>query len=137
FAGADVVIASAREPNVVARVIAGEDLGTVFAVARRMSARKHWIAYTLRPRGAVIVDRGAAEAVRDKNKSVLAIGVLGVRGAFSPGDAVAVVDADGEEIARGLARLSSTDAARVAKKKLEDGEDVVVHRDDLVVMPKE
>jgi glutamate 5-kinase len=141
LAGADVVIAAAREPGVIARVLAGEDVGTVFAaIPQRISARKHWIAYTLRPRGAVIVDRGAAEAICAQNRSILAVGVLGVRGTFLPGDAVAVVGPDGAEIARGLARVSASDAARLAGRKKEDEEepdDVIVHRDDLVVLPPE
>jgi glutamate 5-kinase len=139
--GADVVIAAAREPNIVTRVLAGEDVGTVFAaVPQRLSARKHWIAYTLRSRGAVLVDRGAAEAIVSHHRSVLAVGVLGVRGTFMPGDAVAVVDPEGTEIARGLARVSASDAARIARRKREDDEepdDIVVHRDDLVVLPTE
>lgn len=139
LAGASVVIAAAREPSVVTRVLAGEDLGTVFAaVPQRLSARKHWIAYTLRPRGAVLVDRGAAEAICAKNRSVLAVGVLGVRGTFTTGDAVAIVDPEGAEIARGLAHLSASDAARIAGRQREDeGDAVIVHRDDLVVLPAE
>jgi glutamate 5-kinase len=133
--GANVVIASARAPGIIGRVLRGEDVGTAFgAVVRRMSARKHWIAYTLRPRGAIVVDRGAAAAIV-ANKSVLAVGVVGVRGMFAPGDAVMVVDPDGAELARGLTRLSASDAARLAGKKHdEQGEDVVIHRDDLVVL---
>jgi glutamate 5-kinase len=134
--GANVVIASAREPNVVSRVLACEDIGTLFAaVAQRLSARKHWIAYTLRPRGAIVVDAGAAAAVAKQHKSVLAVGVLGVRGAFAPGDAVTIVDGGGVEIARGLARVSSGDAARVAGRRADEGEDeVIVHKDDLVLL---
>jgi glutamate 5-kinase len=139
LAGANVVIAHAREPNVLGRVVAGEDLGTFFpAVPQRLSARKHWIAYTLRPRGVLLVDRGAAEAICSKNRTLLAIGVLGVRGTFQPGDAVSIVDPEGTEIARGLSRLSAGDAARVARQKREEaGDDVVVHKDDLVVLPVE
>jgi glutamate 5-kinase len=141
LAGADVVIAAARDPRVVTRILAGEDVGTVFAaVPQRLSARKHWIAYTLRPRGAVLVDRGAAEAISTGSRSILAIGVLGVRGTFLPGDAVSVVDPEGAEIARGLARVSAGDAARIARRKREDddeGDDIVVHCDDLVVLPSE
>ncbi len=141
LAGADVVIAAAREPDVIRRVLAGEDVGTVFAaVPQKLSARKHWIAYTLRPRGAVLVDRGAAEVIATKNKSVLAVGVLGVRGAFLAGDAVSIVDPDGAEIARGLTRLSASETAGIAGKRRDDEdetEDVVVHREDLVVLPKE
>ncbi|WP_438006548.1 glutamate 5-kinase [Sorangium sp. So ce321] len=139
LAGSHVVIAAAREPGIITRIVAGEDVGTLFAaVPQRLSARKHWIAYTLRPRGAILVDRGAAEAIGSKNRSILAVGVLGVRGTFLPGDAVAVVDPEGTEIARGLARMSAGDAARIARKKRDEaGEDVVVHRDDLVVLPSE
>jgi glutamate 5-kinase len=141
LAGADVVIAAARAPSVVTRVLAGEDVGTVFAaVPQRISSRKHWIAYTLRARGVVLVDRGAVEAICTANRSVLAVGVLGVRGTFMPGDAVSIVDPEGNEIARGLAKVSAGDAARVARRKREDDEDpddVIVHRDDLVVLPPE
>jgi len=139
LAGAHVVIAHAREAGILSRVASGEDVGTFFpAVSQRLNARKHWIAYTLRPRGAILVDRGAAEAIVAKNRSILAIGVLGVRGVFQPGDAVSVVDPEGREIARGLCRMSPSDVSRVARQKREEeGEDVVVHRDDLVVLPSE
>jgi glutamate 5-kinase len=142
LAGADVVIAGAREPNVVTRVLDGEALGTVFpAVPQRLSARKHWIAYTLRPRGALLVDRGAAEAICAQSKSLLAVGVLGVRGTFLPGDAVSIADASGTEIARGLSRVSASDAARLAGHRREDDEEaedvMMVHRDDLVLLPPE
>jgi len=136
-AGASVVIAAAHEPNVVQRVLAGEDVGTLFPSAhRRLSARKHWIAYTLRPRGAVILDEGAAHAIT-RRKSVLSVGVLGVRGAFEPGDSVAVVDQRGHELARGLTKLSSTDAAHAAGRRGNDPAQVVVHSHDLVVLPEE
>jgi glutamate 5-kinase len=87
----------------------------------------------------VLVDRGAAAAIVDKNRSVLAVGVLGVRGTFVPGDAVSLIDPDGREIARGLTKLSATDAARLAGKRGSEPEDepVVIHRDDLVVLPDE
>jgi len=139
LAGAHVVIARAAEPDIVGRVLGGEDVGTLFpAVAQRLGARKHWIAYTLRPRGAVLVDRGAAQVIVSKNSSLLAVGVLGVRGTFLPGDAVAILDPEGTTIAQGLTRLSASDAARLARKRREDeGEAVVVHRDDLVVLPTE
>ncbi|MEO1513136.1 MAG: glutamate 5-kinase, partial [Planctomycetota bacterium] len=69
LAGADVVIASAREPQVLSRLVAGEDLGTLItARERRLSGRKHWIAYTLRPRGAALVDEGAAVAIEEDHE---------------------------------------------------------------------
>lgn len=137
LAGAHVVIASAKEPDVLRRVLAGDDIGTLFAAAHeKLSARKYWIAFTLRPRGALLLDTGACAAVIDKHKSVLAVGVLGVRGAFHPGDSVSILDPAGHEIARGLARLSAADAARAAYRKGDPSADEeLIHRDDLVVLP--
>jgi glutamate 5-kinase len=140
LAGANVVVADARASGVLDAVLSGEDTGTLFVGSReRLSAKKYWIAFTLRPRGDVVLDRGAAEAVRAKGKSVLSVGILGVRGDFRAGDAVRVVDADGGEIARGLARCGAGDAAMVAGKAREDLPAelaelaVVIHADELVV----
>ena len=98
---------------------------------RAVSRAPHWIAFTLRPRGDLVLDAGAAAAVRRDNKSVLAVGVLGVRGDFRVGDAVRILAPEGDEIGRGLARFDATDATRVAGKKTDDN--VLVHRDELVV----
>ena len=121
-------------------MLQGDDVGTLFVAAgERLSARKAWIAFTLRPRGDIVLDRGAATAVAAKGKSVLSVGVLGVRGDFRVGDAIRVLDAQGREIARGLARCAAGDAARVAGKAREDLPPelsdlaVMVHADELVV----
>jgi len=138
--GANVVVADGRTAGVLDAVLAGDDVGTLFVAApERLSARKYWIAFTLRPRGELLLDRGAADAVRAKGKSVLSVGVLGVRGDFRAGDAVRVVDVEGREVARGLARCSAPDAAMVAGKAREDLPPevaqlaVLVHADELVV----
>lgn len=144
LAGATVVIADARKPDTIARVLAGDDVGTLFLPnAHRLASRKHWIAFTLRPRGVVLVDRGAADALEARGGSLLAVGVIGVRGAFGAGDAVQVVDPDGREVARGLAAVAAVDVARIAGKKKDEIErllghaiDAVVHRDDLVVLAR-
>lgn len=142
-AGTAVVVAPAARPNVIGEVISGKDVGTLFPPhASALRARQHWIMYTLRPRGDVLVDEGAARAIRSGKSSLLPVGVIGVRGDFGAGDAVRLVTADGEEVGRGLARLGSTETARAAGKKGPElealfahlGGDaiVVVHRDDLV-----
>ena len=140
LAGSHVVIAEARAPGIVEAVLRGEDVGTFFAAAPdRLSAKKAWIAFTLRPKGALVLDRGASEAVRSKGKSVLAVGVVGVRGAFRAGDAVVLVDPDGAELGRGLARCAAEDAARVARlgrderSSFDRGLDVLVHRDEMAI----
>jgi glutamate 5-kinase len=141
LAGASVVVADARDAGTVSAILSGADVGTLFLPhPQRIQARKHWIAFTLRPRGAIILDHGAVAAVVERGRSVLPVGVLGVRGQFGPGDAVTLVGPDGREIGRGLARLGASDTAAIAGKKSEDlvalrgDEDiVVVHRDDLVL----
>ncbi|MBI4956940.1 MAG: glutamate 5-kinase [Myxococcales bacterium] len=150
LAGAHAVIASAAEPAVLPRLLAGEDLGTLFcARERRISSRKHWIAFTLRPRGAALLDVGAADAIVHSGRSVLTVGVVGVRGNFVGGDAIGLYTLDGVEIGRGLARLSAADAARLAgghgaalpadrasaqpHAAGADRGEVLVHRDDLVL----
>ncbi len=138
-AGASVVIASAaRAP--LSEVLSGNDVGTyVPAATDAMRARQHWIAYTLRPRGALLLDDGAATAVRAGRSSLLPIGIAGVRGDFVVGDSVVLLAPDGQEVARGLTRMGASEVARVAKNdsdnlQLRYGERdwVVVHRDDLV-----
>jgi glutamate 5-kinase len=142
LAGAAVVIADARAESTLDDIFAGRDVGTlVLPEPDRLGARKHWILFTLRPRGALIVDAGAAQALEARGGSLLAVGVLGVRGGFGAGDAVQIVDPSGREIARGLAALSAIDVARIAGKRGPEIEavvgrsiDAVVHRDDLVVV---
>ncbi|MCA9623244.1 MAG: glutamate 5-kinase, partial [Myxococcales bacterium] len=135
LSGAHVVIASADAPQVVQRILAGEIVGThLHAVPRRLKSRKHWIAYTLRPSGAAVLDAGATRAVVEGGRSALCVGILGVRGSFVVGDAISLVDAAGEEIARGLSKLSASEAARLAGRADDNGSAVLVHRDDLVLL---
>ncbi len=140
LAGANVVVADARDPSALEDVLAGRDVGTLFVAAReRLNAKKYWIAFTLRPRGEIILDAGAARVVQAKGKSVLSVGVLGVRGDFRAGDAVRLVDPEGREVARGLARCGIADAARVAGRRREDLPEelaqlaTLVHAGELVV----
>jgi glutamate 5-kinase len=139
--GASVVIASAAEPDGIVRLLQGEDLGTLFTPdPNSLKARKHWIAYTLRPRGTILINQGAADALRTGNGSLLPIGVIGVRGQFSSNEAVQLCTPDGKEVARALTRFGVADVARVAGKTKEElaeklgiPDPLVVHRDDLVV----
>jgi glutamate 5-kinase len=142
LAGASVIIGNARDAHTLGAILAGDDVGTLFLPhPQRIQARKHWIAFTLRPRGAILLDDGAVNAVVEKGRSVLPVGVLGVRGEFAPGDAVTLMAPSGREIGRGLARIGATETAAIAGKRSEEltslrgeGSDlVVVHRDDLVL----
>jgi glutamate 5-kinase len=139
--GAAVVIGNATRKNVVTDMLEGADVGTRIGPSESaLRARKHWIAYTLRPRGTVIIDAGAAAAIAGGRSSLLSVGVLGVSGQFNAGDAVRIVTPEGHEAGRGLTRLGTLELARAAERRRptsappEDrGEpSVVVHKDDLV-----
>jgi glutamate 5-kinase len=130
LAGCHVVIADARAKTPLDSVLSGEDVGTLFVAAKeRMSARKHWIAFTLKPKGVLVLDSGCVAALRKRTASVLAIGVQGVRGTFEEGDAVRLFDPAGAEIGRGLARYSTLACSTAANAT----KDVLVHHDDLVL----
>jgi glutamate 5-kinase len=138
MAGAHVVIADARNPGILVDIAAGKDVGTLFVPPKtRLSAKKHWIAFTLRPRGDLVLDAGAVSAVKREGKSLLPVGILGVRGDFKTGDAVRLLDASAEgsarEIGRGLSRVAAVDALRVCGQVTDEAAEVLVHRDDLVV----
>ena len=141
--GASTVIAWGREPQALIRLTQGEAIGTLLvAQTQKMQARKQWIADHLQLRGSVSVDPGAAAKVRDHGKSLLPIGMTGVQGDFSRGDVIAVRDADGTEIARGLANYSSPEARLICRKASSEfekllgytGEPEMVHRTNLVLI---
>ncbi len=141
--GAGTVIAPGAVDDILGKVFAGEDVGTLLRApaGARATARKRWISTTLRPRGTLYVDAGAVAALK-KHASLLFAGVREVEGSFQPGDPVNVAHADDRApFARGLVRLSDEDARRVAGKKTVEAQalisalpDELIHRDDLVLL---
>jgi glutamate 5-kinase len=138
MSGVPVIIGDARDPELLSKLVRGEDCGTLFLPhGSPLASKKHWIAYTLKPKGTIVVDAGAARAVCEGNASLLPGGVVGVRGDFDVGDPVAIVDPEQREIARGLSRFPMNEVARMAGKKPKNGKGkstAVVHRDELVVL---
>jgi glutamate 5-kinase len=128
--GIPLVIASGKKKDVLARVVAGEDEGTLFvAQPAKLQGRKRWIAFFHHPKGALFVDNGAKLALREKGKSLLPPGVARCEGDFISGDVVRICDLDGMEFARGIARF---DSEAVRARSLPKAE--LVHRDDLVIL---
>ena len=127
--GIPLVIASGKKKNVLAKILAGEDEGTLFVAPEKVQGRKRWIAFFHHPQGALFVDDGAKLALREKGKSLLPPGVARCEGEFAAGDVVRICDLDGTEFARGIARF---DSAAVRARKLPKEE--LVHRDDLVIL---
>lgn len=139
-AGCSMVIASGRVPHPITALEAGGRCTWFPARANSITVRKRWIAGHLEIRGAYSVDAGAARALAD-GKSLLPAGTVAIRGEFARGDAVAVIDHDGLEIARGLSAYASTDAQRLLGQRSGEiekllgyrGPDELIHRGDLVL----
>lgn len=137
--GAQTAIVRGKDRGVLTSLFAGDDVGTLVTAdaADRENAKRRWIG-SLKSRGSVVVDDGAARALK-KNSSLLYAGVVAVDGDFAAFDVVTVKDRHGNVFARGLSAVSSDDARKVLGKKTADAKalvdglpDELIHRDDLV-----
>jgi glutamate 5-kinase len=129
-AGIPMVIASGRKPDVLARILAAEEEGTLFLPrATRLKSRKRWLAFFHHPKGKLVVDEGAKRALREEGRSLLLPGVSHCEGAFAAGEVVRICDLNGTEFARGISRYSNDDITARRRTAPE-----VVHRDDLVIL---
>jgi glutamate 5-kinase len=142
--GINLVIASGTEKNAVPRIVAGEEIGTLFVSREnRLQFRKRWLAFGARIMGSIIVDEGCCKALHKAGGcSILPAGITGVEGNFEAGSTVSVKDAQGHEMARGLVHYGSEELEKI--KGCRSGEieellghknfDEVIHRDDLVIL---
>jgi glutamate 5-kinase len=145
-AGVIMVIADGREPDVIPRIMRGEEIGTiVIPKLAKMRSRKRWIAYAAVPKGQLVVDEGAARALVEEGKSLLPVGIVSVEGEFEAGDMVTVMtekNGSRHEIARGLTNYDSQDLRRIQGCRSKDivkrlghrDFDEAIHRDNLVVL---
>ena len=141
--GTATVVAGGRTPGVLNRLLTGEELGTFFTANEApLSSRKHWIAYSVDPKGAVVLDQGAVGALRHGGHSLLPSGITAVEGDFGPGDPVRCLGPDGQEIARGLSNYGAQVLGGICGKRSDEihrllGADAceeAIHRDDLVLL---
>ena len=143
FSGIKTIIANSKRKNVLNKIIAGEDVGTFFApqTVKKVKSIKKWIAFGMKTKGGIVIDRGAEEAVLNKGKSILAVGVVKVDGKFNKGDTLKVFSLDSKLIAKGISNFSSEDIEKIKGKnrdKILSEFDTsmcseVIHRDCLVV----
>ncbi len=140
--GASTVIAWGREPDALVRLVQGEAIGTLLiAQTQKQQARKQWMADHLQLRGSVTIDAGAVSKLKADGSSLLPIGMTGVDGDFSRGEVIAILDAQGQEVARGLANYAAAEARLLCRKPSGDiaqllgyaAESEMVHRDNLVL----
>ena len=141
--GAQTVIASGNEPDVLVRLAAGEAIGTLLsAQTTPLAARKQWLADHLQVAGRLGLDPGAAKALRSGGKSLLPVGVKSVEGEFERGAVVACLSPEGAEIARGLVNYNAQESRRIAGRASNEIEAILgyidgpelIHRDNLVLL---
>lgn len=144
-AGENMIIASGRQSGVLQRIMSGDNVGTLFlGQAKGITPFKRWLGFSAQVRGRIQLDDGARQAILDKGRSLLAAGVVGTQGEFQKGDVVALCDAEGTVIARGLTNYSSADIERIKGLKSENiaqaigrrSYEEVIHRDNLALVSK-
>ena len=141
-AGIDVVIAAGGEPTCMAKILAGEAVGTLFkASSSPLETRKRWI-FGAPPAGEIRIDQGASEALREGKRSLLPKGILSVNGIFSRGEVVRIVDPSGKDMAHGVSRYGSEALSLISGRHPGEIESLLgyeygpvdVHRDDLIML---
>jgi len=141
--GVSTLIINGEQPGLLLNVLSGKPGGSLFvARERRLTSRKHWIAFTLRSRGHLRLDQGAVQALAERGKSLLASGIVDVVGQFEAGDPVSCLDPNGKEFAKGLVNFPSDLLARIKGLKTHDIQqqiglqeyEEVIHRDNLVIL---
>lgn len=141
--GVTVIIADGKEPNVIGRVAAGEAIGTRFLPAKsKLESRERWMLSGLSTKGKLVVDSGAALALKKQKRSLLAAGIKEVEGRFKRGDIVNIFDGEGSRLGCGITNYGSSDIEKIKGAHSENivsllGYDYgseVVHRNNLVVL---
>jgi glutamate 5-kinase len=143
-AGENMIIASGRQSGLLGKILDGQLIGTLFlAQGKSITPWKRWIGFSAQPRGRLVLDSGACQAITRQGRSLLAIGILRVEGSFQKGDIVALHDQAGIEMARGLTNYRSDEIQRIQGLRSKQIAEVlghrpyeeVVHRDNLVLLP--
>ena len=141
--GANTIIASGAEENILQKIAHGETVGTLLSADNEpMSARKQWLANQLKISGKLFLDAGASKAVQQSGVSLLAVGVNRVEGDFQRGEVISCINTEGKEIARGLINYDSKESLKIKGETSEKFESILgyvdeaelIHRDNLVLL---
>jgi len=141
--GVATVMINGKQRDIITHTLAGAAVGTLFLPPKKsLNRRKHWIAYTLRPSGKIIVDKGAREVLSRQGKSLLPSGIVAIEGKFGRGSSVRICDTAGVEFARGIVDYSQREVAMLAGRQSSEIEDIlgyrysdeIIHRDNLVIL---
>ena len=140
--GAETVICSGLEAEVLLKLAAGEQVGTLLTVARSpLAARKQWLAGHKPPAGRLTLDDGACKVLTERGGSLLAVGVVAVHGEFNRGEVVSCADRNGRDIARGLSNYDAAETRRImgcSSDRIKEllgyvDDEELIHRDNMVV----
>jgi len=124
----NLIIANGADPRNIVRAAQGCEVGTLFLAGKnRINSRKYWLAYSAADKGLVAIDAGAARALKE-GKSLLAVGIREVAGEFERGETLAIKDASGLALARGITNYSSAELALIKGRKSEDIEAVLGYK---------
>lgn len=118
FSGIAMIIANSRMPDVLDKILNFESIGTFFVpqTIKKVKSIKRWIAFGMRTKGSIIIDRGAEDAIKNKGKSILAIGVVKILGDFNKGDTLKVLSVDNKLIAKGISSFSAEEIDNIKGK---------------------
>jgi glutamate 5-kinase len=140
--GIPMVIANGGKPDILIKLFSGKEIGTFFvSKKKKLKSRKCWIAFTLKPKGAIRIDDGAALAILNRGKSLLPSGIVHVEGEFNVGAPVEFKNGDNETLGTGLVNYSSADIRKIMGLKSSQIKkilghkpyDDVIHRDNLAI----
>jgi glutamate 5-kinase len=141
-AGVPMIIARGDKPNILLKLFAGQQQGTYFIPRKqRLTSRKCWIAYSLKPKGSIKIDDGAVKAILKNGKSLLPSGIIAVNSDFGVGAAVEFQNQRSESLGIGLVNYSSADidkikglkSSRIKQVLGHKSYDEIIHRDNLAI----
>ena len=127
--GVNMVIAQGEKPENLIKIVRGEDLGTLFVKNKKgLKAKKHWLQYSSKKTGKLIIDDGAKIAVL-KHKSLLPSGIKEVEGSFQKGDVITVIDEEKNVLAVGIVNYSSDECQRILGKQSNEIDKILGYKD--------
>ena len=135
--GGCVIIANGKTPQVITKLFSGEKMGTTFYPVEQLSQKRRWIAYATNINGQIVINEGAKKAITEKNKSLLAIGVLKINGSFDCGDVVSIVDENKVEFARGIANYNSEDCKKIIGEHSDNIYQILGHKNYDAIVTKD
>jgi glutamate 5-kinase len=140
--GGHVIIANGKTPNILTKIFTEDDIGTIFLPIEQLSGKKRWIGYATSISGKIKVNNGAKKALKEKDSSLLSIGVLNIEGEFQKGEVVSIVDEQNIEFAKGMVNYGSSDCKKIigvhSDKIIEilgyKNYDAIITRDNIVIL---